>query len=134
MKEETQNIAEPDNATDLPAWMQGLDAESLEQEVQEEMDTPVSKTPPEETSSHEDIPDWLRTVSTAPQATETPETEVSESPLPENDTEQKTPKKQVKSSTTKDKTPSKEKESSPKKTTSDAPRSKKQKPEPIISE
>lgn len=67
----------PPDTADLPAWMQGMDQESLAHEVHEELaSTPVSSEP-ENTSSYEDIPDWLRTpsVSTPPEIENIQETQ-----------------------------------------------------------
>lgn len=47
----------------LPAWMRGVDQESLKSEVEEEMNTLPETTPIAVSSDLEDIPDWLKSVS-----------------------------------------------------------------------
>jgi len=60
------SIASDEGISGLPAWMQGMDQESLKQEVEEEIkSTPV--IPETKEAAHEDdIPDWLKGTVTAP--------------------------------------------------------------------
>ena len=55
--------ASDNSLSDLPAWMQSMDKASLEQEVTDEINTPVHQ----DTSSYEDIPDWLKSTPKTPE-------------------------------------------------------------------
>lgn len=150
-EEITDTPQEPNNAgaaaleeisSDLPAWMRGIDQESLKEEVEEEISS--SPTMPKESSSYEDIPDWLKSTAMAPEAVEEPIPE--QVPVQEEQSSQKqkhaSHKKQTKTVTEKgehDKdmeislAPSPEKGDVSDKEHTHASRPKKKKPEPIIS-
>lgn len=51
----------------VPAWLQGMDQESIKQEVEEEMTKTSSVQQSEEKLLHEDIPDWLKGTSATPE-------------------------------------------------------------------
>lgn len=92
--EPSEPVIVPDeNMSGLPDWMQGVDQESLKQEVEEEMsNTPVAPET-EDVSSYENIPDWLKNTSpalpeTTPALEEKIEPEQKQSPSPK-----KSPKK-----------------------------------------
>lgn len=84
-----------DDMSGLPAWMQGVDQESLKQEVAEEISSTPVAPEVEDVSSYENIPDWLKNTSPTPLET-TPvlekkiETEQKQSPAVK-----KSPKKLV---------------------------------------
>lgn len=53
----------PPDMAELPAWMQGVDQESLAHEVNEELTSTQAPSEAEDVSSYENIPDWLKTPS-----------------------------------------------------------------------
>jgi hypothetical protein len=55
-----------ENISDLPSWMQGMDHESLKQEVHEELDNSSPSLETRDAASFEAIPDWLKNTSTEP--------------------------------------------------------------------
>ena len=135
-------IVDKEVMSDLPAWMRGVDKESLKKEVEEEIQNIPSATESINPSSYGDIPDWLKTASVPSVQT------VEKSPNDSGNTseitysrEDETPPKR-KNSTTSKKTPKKsatEKEGTAnpkqiKKEDTVSPRPKKQKPTPVISE
>lgn len=69
-----------ENMSDLPAWMKGVDQESLKQEVAEEINNTMP-APPDEDASYDNIPDWLRNTSpvTSDSESESPDSSSSES-------------------------------------------------------
>lgn len=63
----TEQVGIPDESmADLPAWMQGVDQESLKKEVEEEISNTPAVVEVENVSSYEDIPDWLKSTTTTP--------------------------------------------------------------------
>lgn len=83
-----------EHMSDLPAWMQGVDQESLKKEVEEEMESTSVVIGAEDVSSYENIPDWLKStpvtsVETTYEPQESPEHTAESVPSHEEKTESK---------------------------------------------
>lgn len=64
---DTEQVNTSDESmSNLPAWMQGIDQESLKNEVEEEINSTPAVVETENASSYEDIPDWLKSTTIAP--------------------------------------------------------------------
>ena len=133
MKEEKTSTVEQTDNSGLPPWMQGVDQESLDKEVEEEIKNTPTAEKTKESSSYEDIPDWLKSAPTLLENTNTASEETSsEASTEASEPEQKqsTPKKQSK--TIKIKKEQSTDSSDTKKETSPS-KPKKKKPESVVS-
>lgn len=79
-----QMIISNENLSDLPAWMRGVDQDSLRKEVDEEMSTKAVPIEDNVLTSYEDIPDWLKNSPVEPvvMAPETKEISLDVSKIP----------------------------------------------------
>jgi len=131
-EEKTSNTEQTDNSG-LPPWMQGVDQESLDREVEEEIkNTPVAEKT-KDSSSYEDIPDWLKGAPTLLENTNiASEDESNKASMEVSEMEQTQPAPKKHPKTTKIKEEESTDSSDTKKETSPS-KPKKKKPESVIS-
>ena len=130
-----------ENLSDLPAWMQGIDQESLKEEVEEEIKATPVVSESDSSSSYEDIPDWLKASPVVSEVVETPKNEekTKEPPMSDFFTEKKEEKKTPSQHSHKKQAKPVEKEKQDNYTSKSeekvhTPRPKKKKPTPVVSE
>lgn len=130
-----------ENLSDLPAWMQGIDQESLKEEVEEEIKATPVVSESDNSSSYEDIPDWLKASPIVSETTEVPKEEekIEEPPMSDFFTEKKEEKKTTSQHSHKKQTKPVEKGKQDNDTQKSeekihTPRPKKKKPTPVVSE